>query len=88
MGAVIRGIAAAAGRRPPRLTLPAPLIRASIPLAPLVTRVMRMPPNLRELIRAADGVTYWATDEKARRELGYAPRDLESGLRQTVRPSA
>jgi hypothetical protein len=38
-------------------------------------------PNLRELIAAADGVTYWASDEKARRELGYAPRPLEEGLR-------
>ena len=37
--------------------------------------------NLGELISASDGVTYWASDAKARRELGYAPRDLESGLR-------
>jgi nucleoside-diphosphate-sugar epimerase len=59
-------------------------IRMSIPLAPLVTRLMGLPPNLRELIKAADGVTYWATDAKARRELGYAPRDLETGLRQTL----
>jgi len=42
-----------------------------------------LPPNLREIIRSADGVTYWATDAKARRELGYAPRGLETGLRQT-----
>ena len=41
-------------------------------------------PNLRELIRAAEGVTYWATDDKARRELGYAPRDLETGFRQLL----
>ncbi|MFL6230373.1 MAG: hypothetical protein ACJ741_16495 [Pyrinomonadaceae bacterium] len=37
-------------------------------------------PNLRELISASDGVTYWATDAKARRDLGYEPRDLEAGL--------
>jgi nucleoside-diphosphate-sugar epimerase len=36
------------------------------------------------MIRAAEGATYWATDEKARRELGYAPRDLETGIRQTL----
>ena len=87
MGEVIRGVAKASGRRPPRFTVPAPLIRASIPLAPLVTRAMRLPPNLRELVRAADGVTYWATDQKARSELGYSPRDLEAGLHQTVRPA-
>ncbi len=50
----------------------------------MVGRILRQPPNLRELIRAADGVTYWATDERARRELGYAPRDLDSGLRETL----
>ena len=48
---------------------------------------MGFPPNLRELIRSSDGVTYWATDEKARRELGYAPRDMETGLRQTLEGS-
>jgi nucleoside-diphosphate-sugar epimerase len=36
------------------------------------------------MIRSADGVTFWATDQKARRELGYAPRDLETGIRQTL----
>ena len=40
-------------------------------------------PNLAELIRSADGVTYWATEAKARRDLGYAPRNLEAGLRRT-----
>ena len=29
-------------------------------------------------------MTYWATDEKARRELGYAPRDMDTGLRETL----
>jgi hypothetical protein len=29
-------------------------------------------------------VTYWAKDDKARRELGYAPRDLDTGLRETI----
>jgi len=35
-------------------------------------------------VSAADGVTYWATDAKARASLGYSPRDLETGLRQTL----
>lgn len=87
MGEVIDKIARLSGRKPPRFTMPAALIKASIPLAPLVTSLMRLPPNLRELIRAADGVTYWATDAKARRELGYAPRDLDTGLRQTLADS-
>jgi hypothetical protein len=33
------------------------------------------------MIRASNGVTYWASSEKAKRDLGYQPRDLESGLR-------
>ena len=69
------------GRRPPRLTLPSWLMKSLIPFGPLIGRAMGVGPNLRELISASDGVTYWATDEKARRELGYAPRDLEQGLR-------
>lgn len=84
MGELVRKISLLSGRKPPRFTMPPALIKASIPLAPVVTRLMRMPPNLRELIRSADGVTYWATDDKARRELGYTPRDLDTGLRQTL----
>ncbi len=44
----------------------------------------RLSPRLRDMIRSSDGVTYWASDEKARRELGYAPRGLEQGLRDTL----
>jgi nucleoside-diphosphate-sugar epimerase len=44
-------------------------------------KVMNQPPNLRELISSADGVTFWASHEKATRELGYEPRGLEEGLR-------
>ena len=59
------------GRRPPRLAVPDALLR----LAALAS------PALRETVSSASGVTFWARDEKARRELGYAPRTLEQGLR-------
>ena len=85
---IARRVAALAGRRPPRLELPSMMIRAGLPMAPLITRVMGLPPNLRELISASDGVTYFARDDKARRELGYRPRDLDTGLRQTVEAAA
>jgi dihydroflavonol-4-reductase len=78
---MIETTARLAGRRPPRVTIPSWLLRSLIPFGPLIGRAMGVGPNLRELISASDGVTYWATDEKARRELGYAPRDLEQGLR-------
>ena len=85
MGGVMDRIAAVAGRKPPRVTMPKVLMKSAIPFGRVVGKIMRMPPNLRELIRAADGVTYWATDAKARKELGYTSRDLAVGLRETVR---
>jgi dihydroflavonol-4-reductase len=73
------------GRRPPRLVVPTALLRLAIPLGPAIGRVTGRGPNLRELISASSGVTYWASDEKARRTFGYAPRDLEEGLADQVR---
>jgi nucleoside-diphosphate-sugar epimerase len=85
LGEMIDAVARLAGTRPPRVTIPTGLVRLLIPLGPLVGRVMGTGPNLRELISASAGVTYWASDDKARRELGYAPRDLEAGLGELVR---
>jgi len=84
MGELLQTVARLSGRKPPTRSLPSALIRASIPLAPVVTKLMGYPPNLRELVSVSDGVTYWATDDKARRELGYSPRDFETGLRETL----
>jgi nucleoside-diphosphate-sugar epimerase len=80
---LVRRAAAAGGKRPPRLTMPTVLMRPLAPLGPLVGRLTGTAPNLRELISASDGVTYWASDAKARSELGYAPRPLDRGLRET-----
>jgi dihydroflavonol-4-reductase len=77
-----------AGRKPPKRELPTGVIRMAAPAGPVVGKIMGFPPNFRELISASDGVTYWAKDDKARRELGYAPRDLETGLRQTLDAAA
>lgn len=84
MGELVQTVARLSGHRPPTRTLSSALIRASIPLAPLITKLTGHPPNLRELVSVSDGVTYWASDERARRELGYAPRDFETGLRETL----
>jgi nucleoside-diphosphate-sugar epimerase len=88
MREVIAAAARVTGRRPPRLTIPTPLIKAAAPLGPLVGGLMGQPPNLRELISSADGVTFWASHEKAARELGYTARGLEEGLRQTLAGAA
>jgi nucleoside-diphosphate-sugar epimerase len=37
-----------------------------------------------ESLRSIAGVTYTASNEKARRELGFEPRDIETGLRETL----
>jgi nucleoside-diphosphate-sugar epimerase len=73
-----------AGRKPPKRDMPSGVIKLAAPAGPLVGKLMGFPPNFRELITASDGVTYWAKDDKARRDLGYSPRDLDTGLRQTL----
>ena len=45
-----------------------------------VGKAMGQPPNLRELISSADGVTFWAKHDKAIAELGYVPSRLARGL--------
>jgi nucleoside-diphosphate-sugar epimerase len=81
---LVEKTAAIAGRKPPKRDLPSGVIKLAAPAGPLVGKLMGFPPNFRELISASDGVTYWARDDKARRELGYSPRDLGTGLRQTL----
>jgi nucleoside-diphosphate-sugar epimerase len=74
MAELVRRVAAIAAQRPPRLSTPTWALRAAAPI------MRRIGPDLGEIISASAGVTYWGTDAKARRELGYAPRDLEAGL--------
>ncbi len=61
------------GRPTPRWHLPYGVLEAGALLRP----------QLREVISSARGVTFWATDARARAELGYAPRALADGLRDT-----
>jgi nucleoside-diphosphate-sugar epimerase len=77
-------VAEQTGRKAPTRALPVGLMKAMTPIGPLVGKMMGQPPNLRELISAADGVTFWASNEKARKELGFAPRDIPEGLRATL----
>jgi nucleoside-diphosphate-sugar epimerase len=84
MGDLVDKTAELCGRKPPRMTLPPVLAKLSAPLGPLVGPALGFPPNLSEAIRASNGVTYLASDDKARRELGYSPRGFDAGLRQTL----
>lgn len=66
---------AVAGRRPRIIPVPTWLVRLATPLGPLLGL------SVSDYVSASDGVTYWGTDARARRELGYAPRSLDEGLR-------
>jgi nucleoside-diphosphate-sugar epimerase len=77
-------VAGISGRKAPKHALPTGLMKALTPIGPLVGKMMGQPPNLRELISSGDNVTFWASHEKASRELGYTPRGMEEGLRQTL----
>jgi dihydroflavonol-4-reductase len=87
MRGIVEKVAQIDGKKPPKRNLPTGVMKAIAPAGPLVGKLMGMAPNMRELISASDGVTYWARDDKARTRLGYAPRDLETGLRQTLAAS-
>jgi len=88
MDDVITKTAELAGKKAPTTTVPVGLMKASAPLGPVFGPVMGFPPNFSEAIKASDGVTYWAKHDKAMRELGYAPRDFETGLKETLAASA
>jgi nucleoside-diphosphate-sugar epimerase len=66
----VRIVASLAGKPAPRFDLPTSILRFAA----------RLRPDLAEVVRSADGVTFWATDAKARSEIGYAPRSLRLGL--------
>ena len=83
-GKLIDKAAEIGGEKPPRMTVPPVVLKAMIPVGRFVGPAMGLPPNFREMISAAHNVTYWAKDDKARGELGYQPRDLDTGLRETI----
>jgi dihydroflavonol-4-reductase len=83
-GELIDRAAAIGGQKPPRMTVPPLMLKAMIPVGRWVGPAMGLPPNFSEMISAAHNVTYLAKDDKARQELGYSPRDLDTGLRETI----
>ena len=75
LGNAYRAVAKATGRALPPLVVPSAIVRL----------IGRLVPSMREVASSADGVTFWATDAKARAELGTTPRDLETGMRETYK---
>jgi nucleoside-diphosphate-sugar epimerase len=72
--------------------IPAPIIRPGASLMKLnaalmagIGAVIPLPEAFRaESLRSSAGVTFLGSDAKAARELGWNPRSLEEGLRQTL----
>jgi dihydroflavonol-4-reductase len=84
MRELIETLAKVTDRKAPKRAMPTPLLKAMTPIGPVIGKVMKQGPNLGELISSADGVTFWARHDKAMSELGYSPRGLEQGLRDTL----
>jgi dihydroflavonol-4-reductase len=84
MRELIDTLAQVTDKKAPKRALPTGLMKAMTPLGPVVGKMMNQGPNLRELISSADNVTFWAKHDKAMSELGYSPRGLERGLRDTL----
>jgi dihydroflavonol-4-reductase len=71
--------ARAAGRRPPDTWIPDGIVRA----AAVASRFA--PPIVREGLAMSLGLDWAFRADKARSELGWAPRSLEEGMRETMR---
>jgi dihydroflavonol-4-reductase len=84
MRGILEKVALIEDKKPPKRAVPVGFLKAMAPAGRIVGKPLGLPPNIRELISASEDVTYWGTDTKARERLGYSPRDLETGLRQTL----
>jgi nucleoside-diphosphate-sugar epimerase len=76
----LRIAARAGGHRLPRLEIPDLPLRIGAFLFPNRGAWFGLSPNLREIVSASIGVTYWATSRRAATELGFDPRSLAVGL--------
>lgn len=73
------------GIRAPRLHAPPAMMKAMSATMSVVEKVAPIPETYSaEYLRVSAGVTYIGSNAKARRELGYAPRPLEEGLKETL----
>ena len=77
LGDAYRAVASATGRGLPPLVIPDAVLRLAGALIP----------SMKEVVASALGVTFWATDAKARAELGTKPRDLKTGMRDVFGPN-
>ena len=80
IGGLLERIAPYTGIKPPRVWVPEWVARASMPLSPLFSRLLKQPPGaVREGSKTLGGSIAF-TSAKAERELGYRFRSIEEGL--------
>ena len=81
----MRAAARASGRPAPLAGIPPVLLRGMARVLAGVESFMTLPPSLSaETLRVVAGVTYLGSSAKAARELGFAPRPLDEGLRHLI----
>jgi dihydroflavonol-4-reductase len=81
----IAGMAcAASGARLPRLMCPFPVAQAWAPFAAGWSRLTGRPPNLTPYSLKVLRGNRLISHERARRDLGYTPRDLEQSVRESI----
>jgi dihydroflavonol-4-reductase len=71
------------GRPAPLAYIPAGFLRSLAPLVGEIQKVLALPQLLSQDGAMIMGVTYIGSSEKARRQLGWQPRPLEQGFRET-----
>lgn len=71
------------GKRAPAISIPARFVRPLAPVMGLVNAVLDLPSVFSQEATESLGVTYMARADKARAELGWKPRPLQSGMKET-----
>jgi dihydroflavonol-4-reductase len=71
------------GKRAPPVAIPSGFLHRFAPLMGWVERVIPLPQMLRKEAICTLGASYAATSEKAIRELGWKPRPLRVGMKET-----
>jgi nucleoside-diphosphate-sugar epimerase len=78
-------IAQISGVPMPKLTAPPALLRGMAAMMQVIEPFVALPPTYTaEFLRVSAGVTYIGKNEKARHLLGFTPRPLAEGLRETI----
>jgi nucleoside-diphosphate-sugar epimerase len=84
IGELLRRLEPLTGVRAPRFGVPGWVMRAGVPLSPVIARALGQAPRIVTDGLASMKGSWMASSEKARRELGYAFRSIEEGMPQAI----